>query len=86
MLLPNGSAVCLISLMFNTYYADMVEEGLEPVMSEQTYRALYSLLAVIAIPAALASPWVYQKFGVVTSCCKFMSLAFVITSRYPFVM
>jgi hypothetical protein len=54
--------------MIDTYRNDLLDQGLEPIMREQTYRWLYSMVAIIAVPGAAASAWGFQNAGVGLSC------------------
>ncbi len=49
--------------MFNAFYGDFVSQGDIPIMSENAYRWIYSLVAIIVIPGALVSPYLFKKFG-----------------------
>ena len=37
-------------------------------MSTQSYKTLYSLVAILAVPGAILSPTIYKKFGVAVTC------------------
>lgn len=56
------------SVMYKTFYLDFEENGLEPIMNENQYRWLYSMIAIAAVPGALVSPWLYKKIGAPISC------------------
>jgi hypothetical protein len=57
-------ALALTPLMFETFHYDFVQEGLEPIMSEQTYRWRNFMVAIVVIPSVLLSPWFFKKLGV----------------------
>lgn len=57
------AAICLTVLMFNTYLSEFVVAGEAPLMSEQEFRILYSILPISAILPALCVPHVIDRFG-----------------------
>lgn len=49
--------------MFNTYYADFIEQGLNPIMSADAYKWICVFVAVVVVLGAVASPFLFQKYG-----------------------
>ena len=60
--------MCLSPLMFDVFYANLIAEGIEPIMSEQGYKFIYTFIAFAVIPGAIASPFLYDKYGPGLSC------------------
>lgn len=60
--------------MFQTYLSDFFLAGETPIMSEQAYRWIYSLLALSVIPGAVVSPVLFERFGPAL-CCVVGNLA-----------
>lgn len=60
--------LCLSPLLFRVFYADFVENGLEPIMSATSYKWIYIFVAVIVLPGAALSPFLFQKFGPARCC------------------
>ena len=54
---------CLSPLMFQTWYGDFDDAGLDPIMSENAYQWIYVFIALIVIPGAAVAPALFQKFG-----------------------
>jgi len=77
--------------MFDVFHNDIVEQGLEPIMKEQTYRWLYSMIALVVIPGAIAAPICYRKLGIAMSCvlanlltaCTILVILYVALSLEP---
>ena len=63
-----GIVMCLSPLLFNEFYADAVEEGEEPIMSEQGYKYIFVFMALAIVPGAAASPFLFDTFGHAVSC------------------
>ena len=59
---------CLTPLMFDTYYADFVKHGLEPIMTSETYKWIYVFVALLVIPGAAVAPHMFRRYGPATSC------------------
>ncbi|CAB9519853.1 expressed unknown protein [Seminavis robusta] len=55
--------ICLSPLMFQTFYAQFVENDQEPIMSANAYKYIYVFIAVIVVPGAVIAPLLFQKFG-----------------------
>ena len=54
---------CLTPLMFNQFYADFVDRGEEPIMSQNGFKWLMVMLAVMVTPTASFSGRIFQKIG-----------------------
>ena len=59
---------CLSPLMFNTYLLDFVAQGLNPVMSDNAFRWISTLLALMIIPAAAGTTALYERIGAAVGC------------------
>lgn len=70
---------CLSPLMFNTYLRDFVEAGLEPIMSENAFRWIGTMLAIMIVPAAASSAKLYQRIGAAAGCVLGNALTGVFT-------
>lgn len=55
-------------MMFQVFLSDFQAIGEDPVMSEQAYRWIYTLLALSVVPAAVASSGLFAKFGPALCC------------------
>ena len=60
--------MCLSPLIFTEYYADFVVKGEDPVMSQQGFKFIYVFMALAVVPGAVASPFLFDKFGHAISC------------------
>lgn len=60
--------LCLSPLLFRTFYAEFVEQGLEPIMSSTSYKWIYIFVASIVLPGAAIAPTLFLKFGPALSC------------------
>lgn len=54
---------CLSPLAFNAFYAYFVERGEEPLMTQNAFRWIGTMLAIMIIPTAAGSSSLYGKIG-----------------------
>ena len=60
--------MCLSPLLFDEFYVDAIVQGEEPIMSEQAYKFIYTFQALAVFPGAIASTFVFERFGVAKTC------------------
>ena len=74
-------ALALSPVMYQTFFLDFEENDIDPIMKENQYRWIYSMIAIAAVPGAIVSPWCYKKIGVAVSCvCSNLLTACVISA------
>lgn len=61
-------ALAFSPVMYMKYFADFELEGRTPVMSENEYRWLYSMIALTVVPSVLICPLLYKKLGIALTC------------------
>jgi predicted permease len=55
--------LCLSPLAFNVFLSDFQIAGKEPLMTEDAYKWLSTLVAIMIVPAAIFSNKIYEKIG-----------------------
>lgn len=55
--------ICLAPLMWQTFYAEFVEAGEDPIMSSTSYKWIYVFVALVVIPGAVVAPALFARFG-----------------------
>lgn len=60
--------LALSPLAFETFYLNFVLTGQEPIMSENAYRWIMMLLAIMVIPGAIMSIPIFQRFSAAGGC------------------
>jgi hypothetical protein len=55
--------LCLSPLAFNNFLADFVKAGKDPLMTEDGYKWIATLVALMIIPAAMFSNKLYERIG-----------------------
>lgn len=60
--------LCLSPLAIEQYYADLVDQGLDPIMSINGYMWLSVMVALMVIPSTYMTPYVFSKIGVAGAC------------------
>ncbi|KAL3919598.1 MAG: hypothetical protein SGILL_003676 [Bacillariaceae sp.] len=55
--------ICISPLMFQTFYQNFVDQGLDPIMSAVAYKWLYVCVALIVVPGAAIAPFLFKKYG-----------------------
>jgi MFS family permease len=55
--------LCLSPLAFNVFLADFQEAGKDPLMTEDAYKWIATLIAVMIVPAAVFSNKLYEYIG-----------------------
>lgn len=50
-------------LLFDVYYGSFIDEGLEPIMSQNAFRFIFVFITLAVIPGAIASPPLFARFG-----------------------
>lgn len=51
-------------LLFDVYYGSFIDEGLEPIMSQNAFRFIFVFITLAVIPGAIASPVLFARFGI----------------------
>ncbi|KAL7547751.1 hypothetical protein ACHAWF_015043 [Thalassiosira exigua] len=60
--------LCLSPLAFNAFYADLKNQGLDPIMSQVAYKWISVLVALMVVPGTILSPPIYNSIGLAGGC------------------
>lgn len=55
-------------VMYQKFFSDFEMQSLTPVMSENQYRLLFSLILITAAPSSVVAPFLYKRFGIAATC------------------
>lgn len=62
--------LCLSPLAFNRYYTDFIDQDPPqlPIMTQDAYKWISVLVALMVLPGTLVSPWFFRKAGAAGGC------------------